>query len=46
MKLTTAEADHSVLFVAASSLMVQLQQAHDTATLDACRNRRRCPVVF
>ena len=34
-----AAADHSVLFVAAASLMVQLQQAHDTAIWEACLNR-------
>ena len=34
-----AEADCSVLFVAASSLMVQLQQAHETGAWDACLNR-------
>ena len=34
-----AEADYSVLFVAAQTLMVQLHQAHETGTWDACLTR-------
>ena len=34
-----AGADYSVLFVAAQTLMVQLHQAHETGTWDACLTR-------
>ena len=37
--LGRAAADHSVLFVTAASLMVQLQQAHDADTWDTCLTR-------